>query len=423
MLNFSPLPDLRGTLPPLLEDLLTHEHNPIHRDIILTSVLPLLCACHTHIDIYYDRKFYELALYTCVVGETAVGKGRAEIVEVLGDEVDTYKSGIVTADGTELSLFHAFDVSQREMANQLAADAGRAYYYETEIEGITDNMLKEWGKIRVPLRKAWHHETIRLGRTDAKIRIPRPIINITLTGTSDQFKVLIPTTSKGLYSRFLLYHPQVPGRDHIYNAGPTDEIFASMQAEERIAKELLTRYKALKRRMRSGKPLGVWLAKSAKDPLWEHLRAHWDAWYQRIQDHSLTDMASVIKRANVQTLRTAALLTTLRLTIDELERMESTLIDERDFLNALALINIYIEHSIGYAMREYRVHKHTSKPSVNLESLLIKYTRMRYTDLAMEYTMGGKSAIDLERDMGKLEGEGKCKREVQGGVNWIIHTN
>lgn len=412
MLDFATLPDLRSQLPSILAEALSFDTIQHHRDIILTAALPVLAHCLPYLETWYQDTWYELGLYTLVVGESGIGKHKAEKwSRMLGSVIHRELKKVPVGNGTS-SFYTPLNTSSAAFYEAIWNRGQRVLFFESEISRLTDNLKQDWASsLSTDLRAAYHHEEIGSARLTYTYDIDRPKVALFIAGTRDQFLKLFPEASDGLYSRFLIYHP-VEFVDEWISQGPGKASPIQEPHYHKIAQRLYILWRACTRRIarESSQPLRINMT-----PLqWTRHTEFFTEKYKEVRGFKIPHMKSVVKRSGFACVRMAALFTGLRQDPGTLEHRRELFVDARDLNSALRLIDTYIDHSVFFSMKYHGGGRRIGRPPVlgDVLEILKGRERVRYNELI---ATAGLSRGQLERLLKAPEVE----VEEVGGVRWV----
>ncbi len=241
------------------------------------------------------------------------------------------------------SMFIAGNSSAPIVYEDLESNGGRGTIFETEADTLASVLTQEWGQWSDLLRKAFHHERLKLSRKQEHMRvvIDRPVLAALLTCTPGQIPVLLPATQveNGLANRFLFYCLQGKNewKDPFGNTGKP--LTADMQ---QIGLRYLKLYHALQQR--ADKPLEFIFSDTQK--------YHFNAFFRHLYDDQIgmvgRELAAFIFRLGLSTFRIAMVLTVLRCADREpmFEPLSQVLVcKDQDFYTALTIANTLINHT------------------------------------------------------------------------------
>lgn len=226
-------------LPTILRDLLPMAKTPAQKDILLLSVLTAAGSAmpNTYFTYGLARHTYYPNLICFIEAMAAQGKSIASIGQQLLAPIDAESPLFLAADSTHAAFVH-----------NLAEQMGVGFCYESEGSVITDIWHRSGcNGYNSLLRKAAEHEEYRLSRRSEQgdLIIPCPRLSMLITGTFDQFSMLVPSATNGLFSRIL---PLVIRQNATYDPSlaltilPEDDIAPSPLASSPLAPSPISFY-------------------------------------------------------------------------------------------------------------------------------------------------------------------------------------
>lgn len=366
----SPLPDVYGDLPDLLQEAASTFGERHERDVFLTAALPSIGACMPKVRGYYGHVPEPLTphTYAAIVAGAAGGKSPAKWGRKLARKVDeqikeksqkTREEWQARKEAHEAdeetdepfsepkppkkSLFLPANASAAAFHDGLKDRGERALVVETEIDTLTNALGQEWGKFDDTLRKAYHHEPTSYRRKgEGSVELDAPRLSVVLSGTPRQFAELMGSSESGLYSRFALYYFEAP--PVWISQKPTEEALDKIDRFDEYAGLVAEIYRGLASRE---DPLRFRLT----DAQWElHELVLRNLLHEAAQE-GRGHMSDVYKRAGVQAFRIAMTLTVLRAVENEVPlHMADELEAERcDVETALDLAVTYADHAVRFA--------------------------------------------------------------------------
>lgn len=237
-LSTTPLiPDsVHDSLPTLLKQGVEVFKNGREKDLYLTGVLPIICACFPNWSGLYDDRTVYPAMYSFVIapagsGKGAMGYGRNTLLEYhkqlrveAKERFKEYKlkmqeydqkrrQGELTDQDEEPEkpkdsmLLIPADLSGASFMQTLYDNDGVGVLFSTEADTLGNIMKQDWGGFSDKLRKAFQHEILEIKRktNDEYYSIETPKLGIGLSGTTNQLPNMIRAAENGLASRFLYY--------------------------------------------------------------------------------------------------------------------------------------------------------------------------------------------------------------------------
>lgn len=366
----SPLPNVYGDLPPLLQKASSTFEQRHEKDVFLTSALPALGSAMPNVRGYYGNVPEPLSphLYSAIVASAASGKGPAKwgrkLVERVDEHIREKAQEMIEAwkerkkehenDETteepfdepkppEKALFLPANTSAAAFHEGLLDFNEQAFVCETEIDTMVNALGQEWGKWGDALRKAFHHEPVSYRRKgEGSVELESPRLSVVLSGTPRQFSDLMGSSESGLYSRFALYYFEAP---LVWvPQKPSKEALNGIDRFESYAERVVEMYRLLVQRV---EPLRFKLT----DEQWDLHETVLRPLLHKAAQEGRGHMADVYKRAGAVAFRIAMVLTVLRafeedvplVMADELEA------EDTDVQNGLELARTYADHAVRFA--------------------------------------------------------------------------
>lgn len=197
-------------LPDLLKEL-THPLKGRAKDIVLVSSLSVLSASFPNTKGIYRGKEYYPNLFTLIIAPSGSDKGRAEFAKILASKIDdevrsSYK---LEKEGNKKILKRSHIIpGNTSLADIVITLIGsrNALIAESELDVIGNNFKQDWGNFSHIFRQAFEHEMIQRSRKDEDIiKIEKPKLSVSLTGTFNQAPKFFENLEDGLYNRFGVY--------------------------------------------------------------------------------------------------------------------------------------------------------------------------------------------------------------------------
>ncbi len=203
-------------LPDLIKEL-TDQFEGREKDVILISTIGVLSSVVPNVyGIYHRHKVFS-NIYTMILAPPASGKGVMVFSRKLVEKIDAKiirdsKKEIEKADknkipGLQVKIIPG-NISSSDMYDKIKNAHYGGLIFESEADTINTIMKQDFGDFSDVLRKAFHHETLSISRKMERQfdKIKRPKLSVVLSGTPDQLKPFIKSTSNGLFSRILYYY-------------------------------------------------------------------------------------------------------------------------------------------------------------------------------------------------------------------------
>lgn len=305
------IPD--GSLPPFLERAISVEDKPWLRDILLFSTLTACSYALPNVRIRHAKDEYYPNLMTLVVAPSGAGKGKMKLAGKLIEPIDEL-----------LQLFdrRAFipaNSSSAAFMDLLLQNGEKGFMMETEMSVLSQIWKRDYGNYSYIFRQAFEHERVTLARkgaggglTEPK-EVLHPRLSVLLSGTPKQVEPLLGSRENGLAARFLPYViTDVDNFDgSVFFHGDTVLPNSGAVVFSELAQDLLERWRWLKTM-----PTIYW---SLTDDQARNMAALFED-----DDHLVfeamqmpLDFKSAIKRMAVTIKRIGAILTVLRLPIND----------------------------------------------------------------------------------------------------------
>ncbi len=336
------------------------------RDVYLTSAIVVLSGCFAEVSGVYSQELVYPHLYCFSIAPPASGKGVLKNAKSLGDKIherlikasteamEQYEKDKIhyeflkrtyKGDG-ELPtkpiqppyklLFIPGDCSQARILELLKNNDGKGIICETEADTVSGANKQDWGNYSPILRCAFHHEKVSVSRkTENQLtEIPTPKIALALAGTPAQVARLISSAEDGLFSRFIFYafkseiRWQSPAPNP--NKRTLNELFEENSEAILEAHDFLQQYKTQ-----------VTLNKSQ----WGRLDNSFVGKLQNVALFTSEDAVSIVFRLGLMAFRFCMIFSALR-KVENGDTEDSIECYEEDFVNALTLSDIYLQHSL-----------------------------------------------------------------------------
>ena len=412
LLNMPYLPDeVFDDLPEILKEGARVFKDRRERDVFLTSAIAILSGCLPCISGTYDGKEHSANLFSFVIAPAASGKGSITYAKDLAQqhhkrlvaesqeayrnyqrEEKEYKRKLADKkiDTANLEppveppfkvLYIPANNSSARVIQQLHESENKGIFCETEADTMGNVLKQDWGGYSDLLRKAFHHESISYSRKTDKewVEIEGPKLSICLAGTPSQVKSLIATAEDGLFSRFLFYtfKNEIKWRE----IGPTSNGVNLTTHFSELGKQVLEL---------------IDFHETQADVTFELTEAQWaklNVFGSKGLNYLATfiseDLSSTSKRLGLILYRIAMVFTVLRY-YENAEVSLNYTCEDRDFDNALKLVEVYQEHAVT-------IFKNLPKESA------ITNTAMKNFYLKLPVKFKRKEAIKLAEKMGIKE--------------------
>lgn len=365
-----------SSLPPFVDEVLSHCISPNDRDMMLMGTLTCLSATLHNVVGEYNSDDWHPMLYFFVMADAGMGKGAlkycrelvAPIHNQLREESDqaikAYKArkkmkkekgedapAEMDEEPQRKTLFIPTNSSASAVIQQLDNNGGIGLIFDTECDTLSATLSTDFGDYSTILRKGYHHETIDLNRRkDDEYRvIERPMLAICLSGTPGQLHKLTPQAEDGTFSRITCYHMpfQMEFRD-VLTEQSTMASSNGLSLRDRFF-QLGLRYKRMREDFLMGGSYRVVIPQELCAEFNEHFR---ELNEKAVEDIS-NDMQSVVRRLAFAVFRIMMVLTAIRYMDsntnplpadgDMLTTLRCT---PEDFRTAMAMGDVLIYHTV-----------------------------------------------------------------------------
>lgn len=359
------IPDsVYAALPLFSKKATEHFDDPRERDVILTSSLAILSGCLSGIKGRYNKDWVAPNLFAFVVAPPANGKSSMKYAAKMGSVIqenfekanaisraeyeldykawkaESKKNPVDAGDPPKKPKYPVLFIPGNSSASAiywlLDESNGKAIICETEADSLAGAIKQDWGNFSHLLRCAFHHEPIAMSRKgdDLYLRIEHPAVSVLLTGTPDQVPRLIGSSEDGLCSRFLFY---------CYNQGikwlDQTPCFDCIDFSAHFTK-LGYDVARIKKQLDASS-----YTFSLSEEQFKKLNEIFSRKLTQIKMFEGQGAASAVVRLGVIAFRIAMILTVLRQKDDLREKSNLECSDE-DFQTAMALADVYFEHSM-----------------------------------------------------------------------------
>ena len=352
-------------LPPILFESCQAFKEPRERDVFLTGALAILSGCLPNVSGLYGGSVVFPSLFSFILAPAASGKGALKFSKALADKyhekilenskddkqryevnLEAYKmlkAKNKLEPGQTMPLAPKFKVvyipantSNAKVIQHLDCNEGKGIICETEADTLGQTFKNEWGSYSDMLRKSFHHEKISVSRkTEGEfVEVNSPQLSVALSGTPKQVFNIIASAEDGLFSRFLFYvfktdavwlDPSPKGNPinlTDYFKKQSDDVYKMVLYYERD--ELILQL---------------------TDEQWDKFNPAFSSYLHQINTFVSEDALSVVKRLGLILYRFCMLFTAIRkYKADDYHK--EIFCSDVDFETALALIHVYLQHSI-----------------------------------------------------------------------------
>jgi hypothetical protein len=215
---------------------------------------------------------------------------------------------------------------------------GSGLIFESEADTLASALSTDYGNFSDGLRKAFHHEAISYNRRKDReyVEIPNPRLSLLLAGTPQQLINLIPNTENGLFSRFLIYSPQMENRwIDVFDGGEDVD-------DEQYFNSLGNRFFYLYNMLRSATHKAQFSLSVQQQQLFN---STFEQWQNELSDFFGEQITPSVRRLGLITFRIAMIFTSLRLEFSSQTLESKTLqCNDQDFENAIFIVESLLDH-------------------------------------------------------------------------------
>lgn len=358
--------EVYDSLPVVFQKGIEHIKGEREKDVFLTGAFSIISGCLPEVKGLYHGKEVYPNLFSFILAPPASGKGTLTFAKMLADK---YHDEVIALSNTsqedykqELEAFkHAkkyikkgeqippppeeppfkvvfipANTSNAKIIKHLEDNEGLGIICETEADTLGQVFKNDWGSYSDLLRKAYHHEKISISRktNNEYFEINKPRLAVVLSGTPNQILNIIDSAEDGLFSRFLFYvfSSEPKWMDPSPKSNPVNltEHFNSLS---KYVNEMV--------KFLDNSPTYITLS----DEQWQRFNPLFDEYLFRIYNLVSEDATSIIKRLGLIVYRFCMIFTALRKYEHKMNKQNLECLDE-DFNNAIALADIYLEHSL-----------------------------------------------------------------------------
>jgi len=428
--------DVYDKLPVLFQKGIEHIKGEREKDVFLTGALSIISGCLPEVKGLYHGKEVFPNLFSFVLAPPASGKGTLTFSKTLADryhdevialsnklqenykqELEAYKHAKkYLKKGEELPpppveqpfkvVYIPANTSNAKIIRHLQDNEGFGIICETEADTLGQVFKNDWGSYSDLLRKAYHHEKISISRkTDNEYsEIKEPRLAVVLSGTPNQILNIINSAEDGLFSRFLFY---------VFSSEPTwlDPSPKSNPVNLSEHFKTLSNYTYEMVNFLENSPTHITLSKEQ----WERFNPLFDEYLFKAYNLVNEDATSIIKRLGLIVYRFCMIFTALRKY--ELKMNETNLeCLDQDFNNAIALADIYLEHSLlvysNLPKQEYSINFKKTSPKFNFfKKLPDKFERKEAIKIGESLEIKERTVDD---HLSKLENAGHLSKPKAG---------
>lgn len=355
MITFSD--KLPHPMPGFMNDVVARSQNAIDADMLVLSSLTAISACLPNIEGKYARRRVFPNLFLMLAAPPSAGKGRIMLARRIVDPVHSLMRQIYhtkihqleeenkdkkqKTDLTQVPqtmLFIPANSSATAIYQTLADCGGSGLIFESEADTLASALSTDYGNFSDGLRKAFHHEAISYNRRKDReyVEITNPRLSLLLAGTPRQLLNLIPNTENGLFSRFLIYSPQVKNKwIDVFDGGEDID-------DEQYFNSLGNRFFYLYNMLRSATHKAEFVLSPEQQKLFNTTFEHWQEELSGFFGEQITPS---VRRLGLITFRIAMIFTALRLEFSGQSLEVDTLTcNDQDFENAIFIVETLLDH-------------------------------------------------------------------------------
>lgn len=400
----------------LIEGCEAFKDNDRKRDVFLTAGLTILSGCLPNVTgIYHQERVYP-HLFSFIIAPAASGKGVLKNAKRLGDKIHErfvnksneakkafeienaeYKTLLTKRKKDDAIpekpvepkfnlLFLPADTSQAMMMKMLQDNDGKGIICETEADAMSGANKQDWGNYSHIMRAAFHHEKISAARktNNELLEIPNPQLAVSLSGTPAQVPKLIQSAEDGLFSRFMFY----AFKNEIIWQDPSPKNGGIIFNDhfEKLSNDVLQVYDFLEQH-----PTEVQLTPDQ----WKQLSIVFSKLLTNTVLFNSDDTSSIVFRLGLVLYRFCMIFTALR-KVENGDCSEVVVCTDEDFLAALELINVYLNHSILMfnnlaSQSEPITYKMGNNKKAFYEALPQSFQRKEAIELGTKYNLSERS--------------------------------
>nr|WP_314545278.1 DUF3987 domain-containing protein [uncultured Empedobacter sp.] len=404
----------------LIEGCEAFKDNERKRDVFLTAGLTILSGCLPNVTgIYHQERVYP-HLFSFIIAPAASGKGVLKNAKRLGDKIHErfvnksneakkafeienaeYKTLLAKRKKDDAIpekpvepkfnlLFLPADTSQAMMMKMLQDNDGKGIICETEADAMSGANKQDWGNYSHIMRAAFHHEKISAARktNNELLEIPNPQLAVSLSGTPAQVPKLIQSAEDGLFSRFMFYafKNEIIWQD----PSPKKGGFTFNDHFEKLSNDVLQVYDFLEQH-----PTEVQLTPDQ----WQQLNVVFSKLLTNTVLFNSDDTSSIVFRLGLVLYRFCMIFTALR-KVENGDCSQVVVCTDEDFLAALELINVYLNHSILMfnnlaSQSEPITYKMGSNKKAFYEALPQSFQRKEAIELGTKYSLSERTVDDF----------------------------
>ncbi len=354
-------------LPAILKEGSNAFETSRERDTFLTGALAILSGCLPKVTGVYGQRTVYPHLFVFILAPAASGKGALQSSKALADkyhertkeeslkakkeyeaEMREYKKRHSGKRASSMPdeeppieppfqvVFIPANTSNAKIYSHLGSNNGGGIICETEADTLGVVFKQDWGSYSDMLRKAFHHERLSVSRktNNEYIEVDNPRLAVALSGTPKQVFNIIASAEDGLFSRFVFYTFKTESKWR--SPSPYDSQVNLTEHFNTLSVRVLEIVDFLNKT-----PTEINLTKEQ----WDKFNPIFEKYLFDINAFVSEDAESVVKRLGLILYRFCMIFTTLR----KFENAEDTLkmfCTDEDFNNSVALVDVFLQHSI-----------------------------------------------------------------------------
>ncbi|MDU8885208.1 DUF3987 domain-containing protein [Yeosuana sp. MJ-SS3] len=328
------------------------------KDSFLTGALSIISGCLPNVSgVYSGRKVYP-NLFSFVIAPAASGKGALYSAKELADKfhketmrislnaIEEYlREQEERIDDEEIDptpepqfkvVYIPANTSNSKIIQHLQQNDGKGIICETEADTLGQTLKNDWGSYSDMVRKAFHHEKISISRraNNEYYEIENPQLSVALSGTPNQIYKIISSAEDGLFSRFVFYIFKSDTK--WIDPSPYGNAINLTEHFEKLSNNVYEMTLFLDK--------NETIVELTKEQ-WSELNKAFSGYLEQINTFIGEDALSIVKRLGLILYRFCMILTSLRKFNNK--KLEKVIVcSNQDFKSAMALIQIYLQHSI-----------------------------------------------------------------------------
>jgi len=427
--------ELYEVLPDILKKGSSVFQTERERDVFLISALSIVSGCLPKVKGIYAGMEVFPNLFSFVIAPAASGKGALTFAKMLADEyhltilkesndlkkqydqdLSEHKQKIHSKGKKDKTieeeptkpdfkvLYIPANTSYAKILTHLQQNDGFGIICETEADTLANVFKQDWGGYSDMLRKAFHHEKISSSKktNNEFIEVNKPCLSIALSGTPNQLTGLFLSSEDGLFSRFLFYSFKV--EQEWKDVSPKAHKTNLTEHFTLLSKEVFKMVQFLQ-----GEETIVELSPDN----WDKLNNHCQASLKDVTTFKSEEAGSIVKRLGLILYRITMIFTAMR-KYENGESAKSIFCTDEDFNTALALVKIFLQHSIlmfDNLPKQKEIKSFTKDDSKRkfIDALPNEFTRKQAVEIGATLGIGDSSVSHwLRKFVGKYLTQNKA---------------